>query len=79
VSSSLPELPQPLAELYSILARDEKEAEELDAKTKPEPQEILDMYEACSKFTVKGLWRYLWLTPSDRSMAPLSPVSVKRP
>ncbi len=57
MSSSLPELPQPFAELYTILARDKKEAEELDAKTKSEPQEILDMYEACSKFKVKGQGR----------------------
>ena len=63
VRSTVPELPQPFAEVYSIDAANRVEAEALDAKTKPEPQEILDIYEACAAYVVKGQGRWLWLGP----------------
>ena len=63
--SSMPELPQPFAEIHSVAARDRAEAVALDEKTKPEPQDILDMYEACAAFSVKGQGRWIWLTPKN--------------
>jgi len=63
VRSNVAQISQSFAEVYSIAAPDRAAAEALDAQTKPEPQEILDMYAACSKFVVKGLGRWVWLTP----------------
>jgi hypothetical protein len=66
VTSAMSELPQPFAELYSIDAQNQAEAEALDDKTKPEPPEILKMYEDCATFVVKGKGRWVWLSPRPR-------------
>jgi hypothetical protein len=63
VQSSTAAISQRFAEVYSVLARNRAEAEELDAQTKPEPQPILDMYAQCSRFSIKGSVSWLWLTP----------------
>ncbi len=65
VRSNVASISQRFAEIYSIAARDRAAAEALDAQTKPEPQEILDMYAASSGFVVEGPGGWVWLAPMD--------------